>query len=379
MNKTLSAFSSFFILAILISSAPKVSASTSNGTIDSSFKVTKICKDPTCSVFGSVNWKPTLNAQTPGALPVTITDTGITGHLWGDEIGWIDLAPTSAGVYVDPTTGALSGKAFSQGGSWINFNPTGAGVFLIDTGTGSELSGWAWVNGYHGGWMKFDCTANATCIKTDWRALSFRDAVPTPEPTPSPIDTNTSNGSHHSKKHHKNGAAPFTVAPSLSQIIDSNNDGFPDNFQPAEDNSNSQNAQDNNSLLSLLTQSATRSCFEDAKAKSHCEILPQSGQSCENVSPCFWCLINKKRQILSFNGSESTYLSRHIIKLGFVPEYLEIRFPASSLSDTYTDIDITSAILILTLPMILLWSLITSPASQAITTAPIRTRKNTNS
>jgi hypothetical protein len=153
-------------------------ASSSVGTIDSGFKLTKVCQDVACTTYGNANWKPTLNSMTPGALPVTITDSSITGHIWGDQIGWINLAPTGAGIFVSPSSGVITGKAFATGGSWINFNPTGQSVTLVDNGSGSDFFGWAWVSGPYGSWMKFDCSGVGVCIKTDWRTVPNRIVVP---------------------------------------------------------------------------------------------------------------------------------------------------------------------------------------------------------
>lgn len=171
-------------------------ASTSVGTIIAGSQLTKVCHDTTCTTFGTVNWKPTIVGT---ALPVTITDSSITGHIWGDQIGWINLAPTGTGVMVNSTTGVLSGKAFASSGSWINFSPTGSGVTLVDNGAGSNFSGFAWVSGIYGGWMKFDCGGTGTCIKTDWRTITNRGSsggggivpffsfTPTPTPTPTTV------------------------------------------------------------------------------------------------------------------------------------------------------------------------------------------------
>lgn len=93
--------------------ASVVLSSSTVGSIDTNNRITKICQDVSCSTFGSVNWKPTINIQTPGAFPVSISDTGITGHLWGNQIGWINLSPVGAGVTIDPSTGVLSGKAYA--------------------------------------------------------------------------------------------------------------------------------------------------------------------------------------------------------------------------------------------------------------------------
>lgn len=173
-------FGNLIFLTLFFLQAHNVYASVTIGTIDTGFTLTKICKDISCTAFGTINFKPTINVNTPGALPVTITDIGITGHAWGDEIGWINMAPTGSGIIVNPTTGVLSGKAYANSGSWINFAPTypgsgpQVGVTLVDNGSGSNFQGWAWVSGAHGGWMKFDCSGVGTCVKTDWRAIPYR-------------------------------------------------------------------------------------------------------------------------------------------------------------------------------------------------------------
>src|ERR1035437_991948 len=147
-------------------------ASESQGSIQSGSNLTKICKLSDCTSYGNVNWKPTLNGNTTGATAVTITDSSITGYLWGDEIGWINMQPTGAGVMVNPNTGALSGYGYANVGSWINFSPTsvsGGTPVGVAINAQGQFSGWAYVSGIDGGWMEFDCSSAATCIQTDWK------------------------------------------------------------------------------------------------------------------------------------------------------------------------------------------------------------------
>ncbi len=225
------------LLIVFVSSwffAMQAKASVANGTIDSSNKYARICKNVSCSVYGTVNWKPTLNADTNGATAVAVTDSGITGHLWGDEIGWINLAPTGAGLSVNSSTGVITGKAYSSVSGWINFSSTGQSVTLVDNGSGSNFYGWAWVSGINGGWLKFDCASATTCVKTDWRATSYRTVVEnndggssSPSPTPPPAET-----------------PPLDTvppAPTPAQDEDSNND------------SNSENSQSSNGLNSQVS------------------------------------------------------------------------------------------------------------------------------
>lgn len=157
---------------ILIFSAQLAYASVSSGTIDASYKLTKVCHSADCTTPtpGVINFKPT------GTTPVTIDDTnGIDGVAWGNELGWITFDPTGAeGLTINTTTGVISGKAWSQVSGWINFAPTGQSVSINSSG---EFAGWAWAGGPHGGWIKFDCTDVTACIKTDWRPLSARSTT----------------------------------------------------------------------------------------------------------------------------------------------------------------------------------------------------------
>lgn len=141
-------------------------ANANTGTIVESFDTNKVCHDFTCitPTPGIINWKPT------GQTDVIIDDeTGFSGKIWGNELGWITLNPIGPdGVYFsDPSNGTLAGKAWSQVAGWINFAPTGQQV-VINPSTG-EFSGWAWAGGAYGGWIKFDCDDVNSCIKTSWR------------------------------------------------------------------------------------------------------------------------------------------------------------------------------------------------------------------
>lgn len=177
------------LLTVYISSTSSlyVIASQSSGTIPDTARITKICQNNDCSAYGHVNWKPTLNANTTGATPITITDTGIDGWLWGDQIGWVNMQPTGAGVTLNPDTGKLSGYAYSSVGSWVNFAPTtvsGGTDVGVTIDSNGQFTGWAYVSGVYGGWMKFDCSDSSTCIETDWRPVSARTTSPASTQTP---------------------------------------------------------------------------------------------------------------------------------------------------------------------------------------------------
>lgn len=234
---------SFVIFSLFLLNPLLIKASEVAGSIDSGAKLTKICKNASCSDYGNVNWKPTLNGNTTGATPISIADSGITGFAWGDEIGWINLAPTGAGVHINPATGELSGTAYSSVGGWINFSPTGSGVSLVDNGSGSSFYGYAYVSGINGGWMKFDCADSSTCIKTDWRNTTHRSST---------SGTGGSTGGGNS------GVIVTTVPPSevsnpISTIPPSAYENFPGVLTTGNNHPSSSGSEDSTSTVSTVS------------------------------------------------------------------------------------------------------------------------------
>lgn len=166
----------FFLVSffVLISSL-HVSASQTDGDINSVYYSARVCHSVSCSSYGSINFIPA------GATsPIVITDTAITGYAWGSELGWINMNPSGAGVTVDPVTGLLYGTAWAQTGGWVNFRPSNSGPLLGDIPIGvsinddGEFYGYAWAGGAYGGWIRFDCTSLVTCVKTDYRRIGLR-------------------------------------------------------------------------------------------------------------------------------------------------------------------------------------------------------------
>ncbi len=130
-------------------------------SIDATDYQSRLCSNGDCSVYSTVYWRTT------NGTPVTVTDTGLSGYIWSENFGWINLAPSQGGI--TNSTGTLSGYAWGSETGWVNFGPTHGGV-TIDPSTG-EFSGSAWVSG--AGWMIFNCSlGTSACVKTDWRPNS---------------------------------------------------------------------------------------------------------------------------------------------------------------------------------------------------------------
>jgi len=167
-----------------------VLASATDGTIDSTHKYAKAVD----SNFGTFNFGTAQGA-------VHVTDTQLSGYVWSDYYGWINLRPTGHGVNNDGN-GNLSGYAWGQNTGWINFYPSASGVRVTINSSG-EFSGYAW--GQNIGWIVFNCSTNNTCgtssfkVLTDWRPASVRSAssgssgggAPASAPAPAPTPTET--------------------------------------------------------------------------------------------------------------------------------------------------------------------------------------------
>lgn len=146
------------LLLIFIILPSAVLASSTDGTIDSTYKY----------AWGeNVGW---LNFGTSGGN-VHITDSEITGYAWSDNYGWINLNPSTSGVQ-NNNEGTLSGYAWGENLGWINFS----GVTINSSG---EFLGYASTTN-DSGRISFNCSNTSSCgssdfkVKTDWRPQSAR-------------------------------------------------------------------------------------------------------------------------------------------------------------------------------------------------------------
>ena len=313
-----------------------INASMTSGSIDDTYKYARVCHDETCSTYGTINFKPTINANTPGATPLSITDSGIVGHAWGNEVGWINFRPTGFGVTLDPITGALEGTAYANTGGWANFNPTsvsGGTAVDVTINTGGEFVGWAWLSGAYGGWIKFDCNSSATCVKTDWRPVSER---PTYGSYPhggggggatTTVANATSSAQATSSVPQQNIAIPqsATIVPSQSQTIArdpgatvapvTNQVNNNETTTPNGTTSNQNSAREDTQLLSETGQVSE----SDAVPQYRRVSIFGKGLSSDVRPDCFACLVIH----VDDSGDKKT----SVLKWNFIPEALELRIP----------------------------------------------------
>ena len=142
-------------------------AQATDGTIEASNRTSLFCTDDSCTTGSKILW------VTDNGAPVKVTDSALSGDIWGENVGWINLSPDKGGV-VNTLSGILSGYAWGENAGWINFKPDNGGV-SINTSTG-EFSGFAWSQ--NNGWIKFTCPGTNTCVVTNWRPTITPPQIP---------------------------------------------------------------------------------------------------------------------------------------------------------------------------------------------------------
>jgi len=94
---------------------------------------------------------------------VHVTDTSLTGSVYGENIGWIMLNPQTYGGVTNNAEGTLSGYAWSENYGWIDFSK-------VTIGSDGVFAGNAY--GENIGWITFGTGNNK--VSTDWRPSSAR-------------------------------------------------------------------------------------------------------------------------------------------------------------------------------------------------------------
>lgn len=205
-----------FVLAFVFACAPFAHASTTNGTIDSSYKYAW------GNVAGYVNFAPQYGN-------ISVTDSTVTGYAWSANDGWINLSPSGSGVTND-SNGTLGGFAWDSSQGWISFS----GVSINSSG---KFTGQA--TGANGYILNFDCSS---CnVQTDWRPASSRtsgshsssggsispilssnDAPTSPTPAPNTAPTSPAN-THGTQSGNSTQTASSTTHPTPTSGISSHN------------------------------------------------------------------------------------------------------------------------------------------------------------
>jgi len=104
-------------------------------------------------------------------MGVTVASDKITGYVWTENIGWINLSPTTAGVTND-VSGNLSGWAWGENVGWISFsceNTSSCGNvnYGVTIDFDGLFNGYAW--GENIGWINFELVSQTdSVVLTSW-------------------------------------------------------------------------------------------------------------------------------------------------------------------------------------------------------------------
>lgn len=117
--------------------------------------------------IGWINLAPTNSSDEYVGL--TITDSGLTGYGWSSKYGWINFQPSNSSQGVSNTTaGSLSGSAWVSGLGWLDLSG-------ISIGENGVFAGTVGSTGSTVGRVTFDC--DNCSVQTDWRPTSARTAT----------------------------------------------------------------------------------------------------------------------------------------------------------------------------------------------------------
>ncbi len=148
---------SFSFLFLLVLVTP-VLASESVGTVSASHQYAW------GENIGWINLAPTNSSG--DFVGVTITDSGLTGYGWSNKYGWINFNPSSSDQSVTNTSsGSLGGSAWVSGLGWLDLS----GISISSSGV---FTGTAGTSGSTVGRVTFDC--DNCSVQTDWRPASAR-------------------------------------------------------------------------------------------------------------------------------------------------------------------------------------------------------------
>ncbi|MEK7650585.1 MAG: hypothetical protein AAB364_01800 [Patescibacteria group bacterium] len=119
--------------------------------------------------LGWINLAPTNTSDE--YVGVTVTDSGLSGYGWSSKYGWINFQPSNSSQSVANTSeGSLSGAAWVSGLGWLDLG----GISISDNGV---FAGTAGTSGNSVGRVTFDC--DNCSVQTDWRPASARTETET--------------------------------------------------------------------------------------------------------------------------------------------------------------------------------------------------------
>ncbi len=188
----------FFVSLLFFSISHPAFAAINSSGVSSSSHTAQVCENTSCTVTSTspINFGYFTGLFSgSSSYNLNITDSALTGYIWGTGFGWVVLncANTTSGCsstngnfkVANTSAGLLSGYAWGENTGWINFGPfsgTSPAVQSVIINTAGQFSGtssgcgtpgYAWAQNF--GWIKFDCSgSNYTVTASEWRPSSQR-------------------------------------------------------------------------------------------------------------------------------------------------------------------------------------------------------------
>ena len=250
--------------AILSVSISDVFASSTDGTIDSTYKY---------AWTEAGGWLDFGTSQGN----VHISDSALTGYAWSANFGWVslncsnDISCATVDYKVsNDGAGSLSGYGWNETAGWISFNPSNGGVSINSSG---EFSGYGW--GENIGWIVFNCSTTSSCgtvdykVKTDWRPRSARPACNNSSDDDSDGATDYPSDTGCTSLEDENETNPVSFGGQMVRSV-----SYGTGSEGSAANASSQSTNTENNIAAPASQTASVSEIMKSAAKAVGSILP---------------------------------------------------------------------------------------------------------
>ena len=131
----------------------------------------------------NVGW---FNFEPGQGTGVTVAAKTVTGFVWQENIGWINLGAMPYGGVVNDGNGNLSGWAWGENVGWISFScantsSCGAVDYKVTIDANGDFHGWAW--GENIGWIALNSASAGSAISFKVQTAYTTTTCPAPDLT----------------------------------------------------------------------------------------------------------------------------------------------------------------------------------------------------
>jgi hypothetical protein len=115
------------------------------------------------------------NTSTCGSVDFGVANDGcgnLTGYAWAENVGWLSFSHSEGGVVIDPKTGDFSGEAWAENVGWVRFASSSPYPYKVKTG---------WVRQVPAGASTLTLTHSGTTSTLSWGAVADASEYDVPE------------------------------------------------------------------------------------------------------------------------------------------------------------------------------------------------------